>query len=97
RLVAPLETHALIEFGNRLVTGLIALPIGLAFLASFVRVPRRRDLTWWSAGLIAGVAFQAVLGGVLVHVELAPGVTAAHFLSSTVLVWNAVVLHHRAG
>jgi cytochrome c oxidase assembly protein subunit 15 len=96
RLVAPLETHALVEFGNRLITGLIAVPVGLAFAGSFLRDPRRRDLTWWSAGLVAGVAVQAVIGGILVHVELAPAFTSLHFLSSMVLVWNAVVLHHRA-
>ena len=59
--------------------------------------PRRRDLTWWSAGLIAGVAAQAVLGGISVKMELAPAFISAHFLLSIVLVWNALVLHHRAG
>jgi cytochrome c oxidase assembly protein subunit 15 len=96
RIVSPLETHAMIEFGNRLVTGLIAIPVGLVFAGSFRRDPRRRDLTWWSAGLVAGVAVQAVIGGILVKVELAPAFTSLHFLSSMVLVWNAVVLHHRA-
>jgi cytochrome c oxidase assembly protein subunit 15 len=96
RLVSPLETHAMIEFGNRLVTGLIAVPVGLVFGGSFLRRPRRRDLTLWSAGLVAGVAVQAVIGGILVKVELAPAFTSIHFLSSMVLVWNAVVLHHRA-
>jgi cytochrome c oxidase assembly protein subunit 15 len=97
RVLAPLETHALIEFGNRLITGLIAIPIGLAFAGSFLVRPRRRDLTWWSAGLIAGVAAQAVLGGISVKMELAPAFISAHFLLSIVLVWNALVLHHRAG
>jgi cytochrome c oxidase assembly protein subunit 15 len=97
RFVAPLETHAVIEYANRLITGLIAVPIGLAFAGSFARRPRRRDLTLWSAGLVGEVVAEAVLGGILVKVELAPGVTGAHFLLSLVLVWNAVVLHHRAG
>jgi cytochrome c oxidase assembly protein subunit 15 len=97
RVVAPLETHSMIEFGNRLVTGLIAVPIGLAVLASLARVPRRRDLIWLSLGLVAGLVPEAVLGGISVKVELAPGFISAHFLLSMVLLWNAVVLHHRAG
>jgi cytochrome c oxidase assembly protein subunit 15 len=96
QLVAPLEAHAWIEFGNRLVTGLIAIPVGLAFLGSFRLRPRRRELTWWSLGLVAGVGAQAVLGGITVRVELAPGFVSAHFLLSMVLLWNAVVLHRRA-
>jgi heme a synthase len=97
RVVAPLETHALIEFGNRVVSGLIAIPVLAAFVGSFALLPRRRDLTAWSALLVAGVGVNAVLGGILVKVELAPGFTTAHFLLSMALVWNALVLHHRAG
>ena len=62
RVVAPLEYHAWIEFGNRLFTGLVSVAVILAVLGSFVRVPRRRDLTWWSLGLVAGVLAQIVLG-----------------------------------
>lgn len=97
RVVAPLETHALVEFGNRVVSGLVAVPVLLALIGSRRRDPRRADLTRWSAGLAAGVAAEAVLGGVLVKVHLAPLFTSAHFLSSMVLVGAAVVLHHRAG
>jgi heme a synthase len=97
RVVAPLETHALIEFGNRIISGLIAIPVLAAFAGSFAVVPRRRDLTRWSAALLVGVGVNAVLGGILVKVELAPAFTTAHFLLSMALVWVAVVLHHRAG
>jgi cytochrome c oxidase assembly protein subunit 15 len=97
RLVAPLEYHAMVEFVNRTVTGLVSAAVVLAVLGSLVREPRRRDLTRWSLGLVAGVVAQIVLGGLTVLFELAPPFVIGHFLLSMVLVWNAVVLHHLAG
>lgn len=97
RLVAPLEFHPMVEFVNRTVTGLVSVAVIVAVLGSLARVPRRRDLTLLSLGLVAGVAGQVVLGGVTVLVELSPPFVMAHFLLSMVLLWNAVVLHHRAG
>ena len=97
QLVAPLEYHAMVEFVNRTITGLVSLAVILAVLGSLARVPRRRDLTWWSLGLVAGVIGQIVLGGLTVLFELKPPFVIAHFVLSIVLVWNAVVLHERAG
>lgn len=96
RFVAPLEYNAMIEFLNRLFTGFVSLAVAVAVLGSLVRVPRRRDLTWWSLGLVVGVLAQIVLGAVVVKFELTPIAVIAHFLVSMVLVWNAVVLHERA-
>lgn len=96
-LVAPLEYHALVEFVNRLVTGLVSIAVILAVLGSIGRDPRRRDLIWLSIGLVAGVLGQIVLGGLTVLFELRPPFVMAHFLLSMVLLWDAVVLHHRAG
>jgi cytochrome c oxidase assembly protein subunit 15 len=96
QLVAELEAHQMIEFGNRLITGVVSVAVILAVLGSLVRDPRRRDLTWWSLGLVAGIMAQAVLGGISVKMELAPAFISAHFLLSIVLVWNAMVLHNRA-
>lgn len=97
QVVAPLEYHAWIEFGNRLFTGVVSVAVMLAVLGSFVRRPRRRDLTWWSVGLVVGVLAQIVLGAIVVRTELIPAAVSAHFLVSIVLVWNAVVLNVRAG
>ena len=97
RLVAPLEYHAMVEFVNRTITGLVSVAVILAVLGSLARVPRRRDLTWWSFGLVAGVVGQILLGGLTVLFELAPPFVMGHFVVSMVLLWNAVVLHHRAG
>lgn len=97
RLVAPLEYHAMIEFVNRTVTGLVSVVVIVAVLGSLRRVPRRRDLTVYSLGLVAGVVAQIVLGGLTVLFDLAPQLVMAHFLVSMALLWCAVVLHHRAG
>ena len=97
RLVAPLEYHAMVEFVNRTVTGFVSLAVIIAVLGALVRVPRRRDLTWLSLGLVAGVIGQIVLGGLTVLFHLAPPLVMGHFLLSMVLLLNAVVLHHRAG
>lgn len=97
QLVAPLEFHALVEFVNRLITGVVSVAVILAVLGSLRRVPRRRDLTAWSLGLVVGVLAQIVLGAVVVIFHLDPRLVIGHFLVSMVLLWNAVVLHHRAG
>lgn len=97
QFVADLEYHALIEFVNRLFTGVVAAAVILAVLGSLRRSPRRRDLVLWSWGLVAGVAAQVVLGAVLVKTELDPRFTMGHFLLSMVLLANAVVLVELAG
>ena len=96
-LVAPLEYHALIEFGNRLVTFLVLATVVAAIWGARRRDPFRPDLLRWSLGLLAGVVAQVLLGGITVLTHLWPPVVMGHFLLSMVLVWNAVVLHHRAG
>jgi len=97
RLVAPLEYHAMVEFVNRTVTGLVSVAVILAVLGSLRRQPRRRDLTWLSLGLVAGVVGQIVLGGLTVLFDLKPGFVMAHFLLSMVILADAVALHDRAG
>jgi cytochrome c oxidase assembly protein subunit 15 len=97
QLVSDLEYHGMIEFGNRMFTGVVALAVIGAVLGSLLRRPKRADLTRLSWGLVAGVIAQIVLGGLLVKTELDPRFTMGHFLLSMVLLWNATVLVHRAG
>ncbi|MBK9178092.1 MAG: heme A synthase [Acidimicrobiales bacterium] len=94
---AKAEYHAMIEFVNRLVTGLVSVAVILAVLGSLVRTPRRRDLTWWSLGLVAGVVAQILIGAFVVFWHLTPPIVIAHFLVSIVLLWNALVLYRKAG
>jgi heme a synthase len=97
RFVPEADLHGWVEFGNRLVTGVVSVAVVLAVLGSWWRVPRRRDLVWLSWGLVVGVAAQVAIGAVTVLTHLSPGVVMAHFLVSMVLVADAVALHQRAG
>lgn len=97
RLVAPLEKHAMVEFVNRTVTGLVSVAVIVAVLGSLRRRPYRRDLVWLSLGLVGGVLGQIVLGGLTVLFDLAPPLVMGHFLLSIVILADALVLHWRAG
>ena len=88
--------HGWVEFGNRLVTGLVSVAVILAVLGALVRRPRRRDLTWLSLGLVAGVIGQIVLGGIVVLSHLWPPFVMGHFVLSMFLVADAVILVHHA-
>lgn len=96
QLVSDLEYHGMIEFGNRMFTGVVTVAVIAAVLGSLLRRPRRADLIRLSWGLVAGVLAQIVLGGLLVKTDLDPRFTMGHFLLSMVLLWNATVLMHRA-
>lgn len=91
------DAPAMIEFVNRLITGVVSVAVVLAVTGAARRVPWRRDLVWLAAGLVAGVVAQIVLGGLVVLFELSPRLVMGHFLLSMVILWNATVLHHRAG
>lgn len=90
------SSHEKIESANRTITGLVSLAVALAVLGSLRRIPRRRDLTWLSLGLVAGVIAQAILGGIVVMVHVHPIAVQGHFVLSAILVANAVVLCDRA-
>lgn len=97
QFIAAGNTNQAIEQVNRLFTGAVSLGVIAAVLGALRRRPYRRDLVWLSLGLVAGVLAQAVLGGVVVLVDLHPAAVAGHFLLSMVLVVNATVLLWRAG
>lgn len=96
-VVAPWHYHAWVEFGNRLVTGLVTVAVVLAVLGAVVRVRRRRDLTALSLGLVVALVAEIILGGVTVLSGLQPVWVMIDMLLAIVLLIDAVVLHHRAG
>jgi cytochrome c oxidase assembly protein subunit 15 len=96
KALPPLSSHALIEFSNRAISGLVGVIAVLVFVLAFRRRPFRRDLAWLSATLPLGVLAQAVLGGFTVREHLAPGFVMGHFGLSMIVLIGAVALAWRA-
>jgi heme a synthase len=96
RFVAPLELNPMIEFLNRLVSFVVVATVVLVVWGALRRVPYRRDLLNLGWGIAAVTGLQILIGGITVRMDLWPPVVMAHFLLSMVLIWIAVVLHHRA-
>jgi len=90
------DFHAMVEFVNRLVTGLVSIAVVVAVLGSLVRRPRRGDLVVLSLGLVVGVIVQIALGALVVEKLLSPPWVMSHFLVSMLLLANALVLCRRA-
>jgi cytochrome c oxidase assembly protein subunit 15 len=80
--VTPSDGHAYIEFSNRLITTPVSIAAVLCLALALLRRPYRRDFTVLGALLVAGVAVQAVLGGITVLTGLNPVTVMSHFLLS---------------
>jgi heme a synthase len=92
----PLNSHAVIEFSNRLITFPVSIAAGAAWLLALRRRPYRRDLVWLGALLPLGVIGQAVLGGFTVKGALDYGWVMGHFALSMLILLAATVLAWRA-
>ncbi|WP_433089929.1 COX15/CtaA family protein [Dactylosporangium sp. CA-052675] len=92
---AKMGINGAIEFGNRTLTSVVSVFAILALAAAWRQ--RRRLPAALRAGIwvLAGVAAQAVLGGITVRMALNPWTVMAHFLLSMVLIALAFVLVDR--
>ena len=88
----PLETHAVIEYGNRLLTGFVGFAVIAASVLAFFRRPYRWHLALFGALLPLGVIGQAILGALVVKYHLAPGLVMSHFILSMMLLDAAFAL-----
>ncbi len=88
-----MDVHAAIEFGNRMVTFLIAAVAVLTLVAAWRH--GRPALTRLALLLALGVPAQAVIGGITVLTDLNPWVVSLHLLVSLAMVGVAVVLVQR--
>lgn len=79
-----------IEFGNRLLTGVIGLVI-IALLL-LVLIAKRKDLRLLALAQVAGVAGQIVLGGITVLTDLHPLAVGSHFVLSIILIASSYSL-----
>ncbi|QGU04654.1 Heme A synthase [Corynebacterium comes] len=86
--------HQAIEFGNRLLTFVLAA-IAIAVFVAVLRAGRRREIIVYSVISGLGIILQAVIGGVSVLLNLQWWAVAVHFLPSMVLVWIAALLYMR--
>ncbi len=92
RTVPPLDTHAVIEYGNRLLTGFVGFAVIAASVLAWFRVPFRGHLALFGALLPLGVIGQAILGALVVKHHLAPGLVMSHFILSMLLLDAAFAL-----
>jgi heme A synthase len=91
--------HRWVEFGNRLATALIFIIAVAVLVAAWqFRDPsgrRRRDLVWLASAQPAGIAAQALIGGIVVLTKLAPFWVSLHFIATLPVLAAAVALHVR--
>jgi cytochrome c oxidase assembly protein subunit 15 len=90
--VPPLDTHAVIEYGNRVLTGFVGLAVIAASVLAWFRRPFRWHLALFGALLPLGVIGQAILGALVVKYHLAPGLVMSHFILSMLLLDAAFAL-----
>ncbi len=83
--IPPLGFHTYVEYGNRLITGVVGIIVIAASLGAFLRVPYRRHLVILGALLPVGVICQAVLGALVVKYHLNPYLVMNHFVLSMLL------------
>jgi cytochrome c oxidase assembly protein subunit 15 len=87
---AAMDVHSAIEFGNRMVTFLLAAVAIATFLVA--RRVGRPPLTRLALVLLLGVPAQALIGGVTVLTGLNPWTVAFHLLVSMAMICVAVTL-----
>lgn len=92
------EWHKYVEFGNRLLTFVLAALAIAAVVAAVIgwRRNRRKSVLLLALVPFVGTAIQAVLGGVTVLTGLHPATVAAHFLVSMVIIVGCVALVARS-
>jgi len=96
KVAPPLETHAVIEYANRILSGFVGLAAVAAGVLAWRRRPFRRDLAMIGMLLPLGVVGQAVLGGFTVRNHLAPGFVMGHYALSMLILTAAAALVWRA-
>lgn len=87
-----LGIHAIIEFSNRMMSGVVAIVALLTFLLLLRLRKQRPELFWLSFSLGVLVLVQAGIGGITVLSNLESYVVGVHFVISAALVVLAAAL-----
>ncbi len=94
-----LGLHGAIEFGNRLLTFVLAAIALATFLTAWRRWRAGQEsgrLVWLSFGVGLGIIAQAVIGGISVRMQLNPWVVGLHMVASVALILVCLEIVHLA-
>ncbi|WP_447588400.1 COX15/CtaA family protein [Microbacterium lacticum] len=94
---AEMGVHGLIEFGNRLLTGVLCAIVGWLIIVARLQREPVPQVTRWAWAQFWIVVLNAVVGGITVLARLSPYVVAAHFLAATLLLTAATIAWHKVG
>lgn len=87
--------HGVIEFGNRTLAFVLTVFALVALAAAWRQRRRQAGALRGALWVLAGIAVQAVLGGITVRMALNPWTVAAHFLLSIAVIAVAFLFWHR--
>ena len=86
--------HQAVEFGNRMLTGVVTI-FAAAIVLAVTRVRRRREVILFAWLMPGGTVLQAIIGGITVRTGLLWWTVAVHLLASMLMVWLAVLLYNK--
>jgi len=92
---SALGVHGVIEFGNRLLGGVLGAIALACFIAALLEKPRRRSLVVLSFAAGLGIPAQIAMGGITVLTNLNPWMVGLHFLLSMAIIAVAYALWKR--
>ena len=87
--------HGVIEFGNRLLTGVLCVVVGWTIVVARLQREEDRQITRWAWTQFWIVLVNAVVGGLTVLAELSPYMVAAHFIAAMLLLTAAAVTREK--
>jgi heme a synthase len=91
---AEMGVHGVIEFGNRLLTFVVAAVAVAGVVAAW---RHRGRLRWLSVAVFLGIPAQGVIGGFTVLTDLNPWVVGLHFLASIAVIALAYAFWRATG
>ena len=92
---AEMGIHGVIEFGNRTLTGVLGILAILMVVWLWRLRESHREAFLLAVGILGGVVFQAVLGGITVLTQLNPWIVGGHFVASGIMIAIAAMLCQR--
>lgn len=90
-----LGVNGFIEFGNRMLTFVLAAIALATWIAAMRLRPARSSLRWLATVLLLAIPAQAIIGGISVLTHLNPWVVQLHLLVSLAMIAVAVLLVRR--